>query len=65
MYMAMIMGWTIVTAFDEDMEKAKKNAIKEKKSLCRDDLERWTWDTVTDYYGTRVEELKSGAVITF
>lgn len=64
MFMACIFGYTEIRSFSEDEEKAKKLALKKKKSLCRDDLERWTWETVTDYYGATVEEIKDGLIIT-
>lgn len=64
MYMAIIRGWTSVVAFSEDQEKAKKMAIKKKKSFAKDDLDKWTWDTVSEYYGAFVEEIKEGTVLT-
>lgn len=64
MYMALIRGWTEVAAFSENPEKAKKLAIKEKKKYAKDDLDKWTWETVSDYYGTYLEEIKEGSVFT-
>lgn len=64
MYMAIIRGWTSVVAFSEDQEKAKKMAIKKKKSFAKDELDKWTWDTVSEYYGAFVEEIKEGTVLT-
>ena len=63
MYMAVIRGWNQVVAFSEDVEKAKKLAVKEKKKYCKDDLEKWTWERCSEYYGTIVEEIKDGLVI--
>ena len=63
MYMAVIDGWTTVMAFSENEEAAKKKAIKEKKSFARDDLDKWTWENVCDYYGAYTQEIKEGTVI--
>ena len=64
MYMAHIYGWTEVTAFSEDMEKAKKLAVKKKKAFCKDDLNKWTWETVSEYYGAKVFKISEGLVFT-
>lgn len=63
MYMAKIYGYTEVMAFSEDKEKAKKLAIKEKKSFAKDDLKKWSWDTVSEYYGATVIKIKEGTTI--
>lgn len=63
MYMAMIIGFNPVLAFSEDMEKAKRKAIKEKKSFCKDDLEKWTWETVSEFYGAGVMLVTDGTTI--
>lgn len=75
MYMVTIMGWTEVTAFSTDLETAKKLALKEKKRLCKDDAQSmlhytnipgpaWSWERVSEYFGTRVEEITNGTVIS-
>lgn len=64
MYMAVIRGWTEVAAFSEDAEKAKKMAIRKKKSFAKDDLDKWTWDAVDEYYGAYVTEIKEGLILT-
>ena len=64
MYMAFIRGWDPVVAFSEDEKTAKKLAIKEKKKSCKDDLDKWSWKTVEEYYGAWVKEIKEGMVIT-
>ena len=63
MYMAIIQEWTEVRAFSEDEEKAKKLALKRKKALCRDDLNKWTWETVSEYYGAYTVEIKEGLIL--
>jgi len=63
MYMATIQGWTEIRAFSEDEEKAKKLALKRKKELCRDDLTKWTWETVSEYYGAYTTEIKEGLIL--
>ena len=63
MYMAYVCGWQSVAAFSEDEETAKKLAVKEKKRYCKDDLDRWTWNNVEEYYGAWVEKVKEGTVI--
>ena len=63
MYMAKIYGWTEVTAFSEDAEKAKMKALKAKKDRCKNDLDRWTWANVEEFYGATVTEIKEGLVI--
>ena len=63
MYMAIIYGYTEIFAFSADMEKAKKKALRKKKELCRDDLEKWTWETVSEYYGARVFLVTDGLVM--
>ena len=63
MYMAVIKGWTEVRAFSESESKAKKLAIAKKKSLCfGDDLPRWNWESVSEYYGAYTEEITEGVV---
>lgn len=37
LYMAIIQGWQPVFAFADTEEKAKKLAVKNKKSFCKDD----------------------------
>ena len=64
MYMAFIGGWDSVAAFSEDEKTAKKLAIREKKRYCKDDLDKWSWNNVKDYYGAWVQEVKEGTVIT-
>ena len=61
--MAYISGWQPVAAFSEDEKTAKSLAVKKKKKFCKDDLDRWTWETVADYYGAWVKEIKEGTVI--
>lgn len=63
MYMAVIQGWADVEAFSEDKEKAKRLAVKEKKRLCKDDLEKWTWETCDEFYGAWVIEIAEGKVL--
>ncbi len=63
MFMAVIHGWTEVRAFASTEAKAKKLALAEKKRLCQDDLEKWTWDSVEEYYGANVCEIKEGSVV--
>ena len=63
MYMAVIKGWTEVRAFSEDKSKAKDLAVKKKKSLCQDDLNKWNWEECDIYYGAYVAEIKEGTVI--
>ena len=62
-YMAVIQGWTEIRAFNTDPEQAKKDAIRRKKKLCKDDLSKWNWETVSEYYGAYVEEISNGTVI--
>jgi len=63
-YMAKIFGWTEVSAFSFKSEAdAKKKALAEKKRLCKDDLEKWTWDSVEEYYGASVTEITDGLVV--
>ena len=64
MYVAIIKGWTTVATFSEDEEKAKKLAIEKKKSFARDDLDKWNWETVSDYYGAFTEKIKEGTILT-
>lgn len=64
MYMAHIGGWDTVQAFSEDKEKAKKLAVKQKKKWCRDDLDKWTWETCDEYYGAWVVEIKEGLILS-
>ena len=63
MYMAVIGGWDSIQAFSENREKAKRTALKAKKSRCKDDLDSWTWNNVTEYYGGWVVEIKEGTVL--
>lgn len=63
MWMAIIKGWTDIEAFSESEEKAKKLALKEKKRLCKDDLEKWTWETCDEYYGAYTIEIKDGLIL--
>ena len=63
MWMAVIRGWTDIEAFSESEEKAKKLALKEKKRLCKDDLEKWTWETCYEYYGAYTIEIKEGLIL--
>lgn len=63
MWMAVIKGWTDIEAFSENEEKAKKLALKEKKRLCKDDLEKWTWETCDEYYGAYTIEIKEGLIL--
>lgn len=63
LYMANIGGWTEVSAFSADPETAKKNAIRMKKKHCKDDLTRWTWETVSEYYGAAIEEITDGTTL--
>lgn len=53
MYMAYIAGWTPVITFDEDENKARAKAVRAKHDKCFDDLdvEDWTWENATEYYG--------------
>lgn len=64
MYMAIIYGYTEVMAFSEDMKTAQKLALKKKKQLCRDDLDKWTWETASEYYGSKVVLLSEKLVMT-
>lgn len=64
MYMAIIRGWTEVAAFSEDAEKAKKLAIKKKKSFAKEELDKWTWERVEEYFGAYVTEIKEELVLT-
>ena len=68
LYMATIKGWTEVTAFSTDLEKAKKLAVQRKKELCRDDViyldnRKWTWKSCDNWWGTSIEEITDGTVI--
>lgn len=63
MYAVKIFGWTEIVVFSADKEKAKRKAVREKKRLCRDDLDKWTWETVTEFYGTSVIEIKEGLML--
>lgn len=63
MYMAHIDGWESVQVFSEDKEKAKHLAVKRKKELCEDDLEKWNWESCKDYYGAWVVEIKEEMVL--
>ena len=63
MWIAVIGGWTDVEAFSDSEEKAKRLAVKEKKRLCKDDLEKWTWETCEEYYGAYTEEIKEGTIL--
>ena len=66
MYMAKICGWTDIYAFAETEDEAKKLAVAKKKERCKDDYEKpskWNWDTVSEYYGTRLYEVDNGTVI--
>ncbi len=63
MYAVKIHGWTEIVVFSADIEKAKRKAVREKKRLCHDDLNKWTWETVTEYYGTSVIEIKEGLML--
>lgn len=60
--MVTIYGYTDVVIFSSDIEKAKKKAVKIKKQLCKYDLDKWSWKTVTDYYGTSIEQIKEGTI---
>ena len=64
MFFAKIGGWTEVYAFADTAEKAKKLAVAKKKSFARDDLEKWTWETVADYYGATCIEIKPDMVFS-
>lgn len=64
MYMATIFGYTEVRAFSNSDAVAKKLALQQKKKLCKDDLSQWTWERVSEYYGTEVIEIKEGLVDT-
>ena len=63
LYMVTIHGWTEVKVFSADIEKAKKIAIREKKKFAKDDLEKWTWETVSEYYGTSIDKIADGTII--
>ncbi len=63
LYMAKIGGWNPVIAFASDEETAKKNAVKEKKKWFHNDLEKWNWETVSEYYGASVEIITDGTVL--
>jgi hypothetical protein len=63
MYMARIDGWDVVLAFSNNPEKAKELAVEKKKSIARDDLDEWTWETVSEYYGADLVEVKDGMVL--
>ena len=63
MYMACIGGWDNVQAFSDDKEKAKQLALNEKRKLCKDDLEKWTWAECEEYYGAWVVELHESLVL--
>jgi hypothetical protein len=63
MFLAYIGGWNPIIAFAEQEETAKKKAVKEKKERFKDDLEKWTWETVSEYYGAFTQEVKDGTVI--
>lgn len=63
MYMVTVKGWTEVRAFSDDIEKAKKMALMKKKELCRNDLDKWSWKNVDEFYGTSIEEVKEGTIL--
>lgn len=63
LYMAKIGGWNPVVAFATDEETARRLAVKEKKKWFRDDLERWSWKTVSEYYGASVHIITDGTVL--
>lgn len=62
MYMAYIGGWNEVIAFSNDQKTAEKLAVSKKKSTCRDDLDKWTWETVREYYGAYSIPVNDGDV---
>ena len=63
MYMAIISGWQEVAAFSNDKSKAQNLAVKKKKSLCPDELDKWTWENCEEYFGAYVEEIKDGTAL--
>ena len=63
LYMAKIGGWNPVIAFASDEETAKKIAVKEKKKWFHEDLKTWTWETVSEFYGAKVELVTDGTVL--
>lgn len=63
MYLAYICGWNPIIAFSESEDKAKAKAVKEKKARYKDDLEKWTWDSVSEFYGAYTREVKEGTII--
>ena len=63
MFRVKIHGWTTVEAYSDDLDKAIKSAIKEKKKRCKDDLAKWNYNTVSEFYGISIEEIKEGSVI--
>lgn len=64
MYIAYIGGWNPIMAFSKDEETAKKLALKKKKALYKEDLEKWNWETVSEYYGAWTERIEEGSIIT-
>lgn len=63
MWMARIGGWTDVIAFSESKDKARDLAVQAKKARCRDDLDKWNWQTVSDYYGATLHYICDGLLI--
>ena len=65
MYFACISGYTDITAFSDNEEKAKKLAVAAKKKLCKNDLpsNEWNWDRVSSYYGGWTGKVKEGLVL--
>lgn len=66
MYMAIIHGYDDVMAFHENEARAKQLAVKRKRELCPNDLEksdRWTWADCAEYFGANVYQVENGTVI--
>lgn len=69
LYMAIIKGWTEVVAFSTSLEKAKKLAVQRKKELCSDDViyldnHKWTWESCDNWWGTNIEEITDGTILS-
>lgn len=63
LYMAKIGGWNPVVAFSTNEETAKSMAVEEKQKWFHDDLEIWTWEAVSEFYGAKVELVTDGTVL--
>lgn len=51
MWIAYIGGYNPVIAFGKTIEEAERKVIKAKKARYKDDLDKWNWESVSDFYG--------------